>query len=73
MPSLMTAFERDPVDPPEAAGGDAGGLRDVGRQLAGDQVAHDGAVAAARVVDQRDRLAALMDGDDSATAWSLTA
>ena len=54
---------RDPVDPPEAAGGDAGGAGDVGRQLAGDQVAHDGAVAAARVVDQRDGLAALMDGD----------
>ena len=42
------------VDAPETAGGDAGGARNVGRQLAVGQVADDGAVAALAVMDQRD-------------------
>ena len=38
---------RDAVEAAGAAGGDGGGLGDVGDKLAGDQVAHDRAVAAA--------------------------
>ncbi len=54
---------RHPVDAARAAGGDRGGLGDVGDELAGDEVAHDRAVAALSVVDQRDRLGALVHRD----------
>ena len=54
---------RHAVEPPGAAGGDGGGLGHVGDELAGDEVAHDRAVAAAAVVDQRDRLGALVHRD----------
>ena len=52
-----------PVQPPGAAGGDAGGLGHIGAQFASDQVTHHSAVAAAGLVDQRDRLHALMHGN----------
>ncbi len=54
---------RHPVDSPRAAGRDRRGLGDVGDELAGDEIAHDRAVAAAGVVDQRDRLGALVHRD----------
>ena len=54
---------RHPVEPPGAAGGDRRRLGDVGAELAGDEVAHDRAVAAAALVDQRDRLHPLVDRD----------
>ena len=63
MPSQMTALVVDPVQPARAAGGDRGGLGDVRRQLAGDEVAHHRAVAAPAVVDQRERLGALVHRD----------
>ena len=53
----------DAVDPSGAARGDRRRLRDIGDELAGDEIAHDGAVAAAVVVDQRDRLGALVHGN----------
>ena len=61
------------VEASRAAAGDRRGLGDVSRQLAGDQIAHDRAVAAAAVVDQRDRFGALVHGDRLAIAWSLIA
>ena len=65
---------RDAIEPAGAAGGDRRGLGDVGDQLAGDEVAHDRAVAAAAVVDQRERLGALVHRDRrAAIAWSLIA
>ena len=54
---------RHPVQPAGAAAGDRRGLRDVGGQFTGDEVADDRAIAAARVVDQRDRLGALVHGN----------
>jgi hypothetical protein len=51
------------VDAAGAAGGDGRGLGDVAAQLAGDEVAHHRAVAARTVVDERDGLGALVDGD----------
>ena len=54
---------RDGIEPSRAAARDRGRLCDVGDELAGDEVAHDGAVAAAAVVDQRDRLDALVHGN----------
>ncbi len=54
---------RHAVDPAGAAARDGGGLGHVRDQLAGDEVAHDGAVAAAGIVDERDGLGALVHGD----------
>ena len=73
MPSQITALVVDSVEPAGAAGGDRGGLGDVGGQFAGDQIAHDRAVAAAAVVDQRERFGALEHRDRCAIAWSPTA
>ncbi len=57
---------RHPVQPARAAAGDRRGLGDVGGEFAGDEVAHDRAVAASRVVDQRDGLGALVHGNGGA-------
>ena len=53
----------DPVNTPEATGGDAGRPGHVGHQLAAHQVAHDGAVAASPVVNQRQCLHAFVHRD----------
>ena len=54
---------RHAVEPAGAAGRDRRRLCHVSAQLAGDQAAHDRAVAAAAFVDQRDRLHALVHRD----------
>ena len=51
------------IDAPRAARGDRSGLGHIGAQLAGDEVAHHGAVAAPAVVDQRQCFRALVHWD----------
>src|SRR5262245_33613355 len=53
----------DAIQRPRAPGGDRGRLGHVGVELSGDQIADHRAVAAAAVVDQGQRLGALVHGD----------
>ena len=54
---------RHAIEAAGAAARDGRGLGHVRDELAGDEVADDGAVAAARIVDQRDRLGPLVHGN----------